>query len=92
MTTQILFRIDKKLKDRAMEKARHEGVALSSVLKLATKAFVEGALDIQLVGTTKLGSATEKRFARSLLDIQKKKNLSPAFSTADKAIRYLRKL
>lgn len=32
-----------------MEKARHEGVALSSVLKLATKAFVDGNLDIQLV-------------------------------------------
>lgn len=92
MTTQVLFRIDKKLKDRAMEKARHEGVALSSVLKLATKAFVDGALDIQLTGTTKLKPAAEKRFARSLLDIQKKKGLSPAFPTADKAIRYLRKL
>ncbi len=92
MITQVLFRIDKKLKDRAMEKARHEGVALSSVLKLATRAFVDGSLDIQLVGTTKFKPATEKRLAQSLEDIRKKKNLSPAFPTANKAIHYLRKL
>jgi len=39
-TTQIIFKIDQKTKDRAMQKARKEGTTLSAFLKSATSAYV----------------------------------------------------
>ena len=51
MTTQVIFKIDKKLKERAMKRAENEGLPFASVLKLATKAYVEGDLTIR--GITK---------------------------------------
>ena len=33
MTSQIIFKIEKKLKDKAMKKAQGEGIAFAAVLK-----------------------------------------------------------
>ena len=49
MITQVIFKVDKKLKDQAMKKAEKEGISFSSVLKMATKAFVEDKLNVGLV-------------------------------------------
>ncbi len=48
MKTQIIFKIDKKLKDSAMKKARAEGMTLSSFFNFAASAFVENKIDISL--------------------------------------------
>lgn len=56
MTTQVIFKIDKKLKEKAMAKAQHDGITFTSVLKLATKAFVEGDLMLGLVGSEKFNA------------------------------------
>ncbi len=49
MNTQIVFKIDSKIKTQAMKRAKREGVPFASVLKMATKAFAEGELSIDLV-------------------------------------------
>ena len=67
MTSQVIFKIDKKLKDLAMKKAQNEGIPLASVLKMATKAFVSGHLTLGLIGSEEFNAATQKK----LKNIQK---------------------
>jgi len=92
MTTQVIFRINKKLKDQAMRKAQAAGVPFASFLKMATQAYVEGAMDLQLVAQPRLNKKTRMILVQELDDIKKGKNISPAFDNADEAIRYLKKL
>ena len=92
MTTQVIFKIDKKLKNKAMQKAQNEGIPFASILKLATKAFVENQLNVGLVGKEEFNLRTRKMIARELKDIEKGKNMSPGFSNAKDAIAYLKKL
>lgn len=49
MTTQVIFKVDKQLKNRAMRKAKAQGVSFASVLKMATRAFVDGSLAVTLI-------------------------------------------
>lgn len=91
MTTQVIFRLDKKLKDQAMKKAESKGIALSSVLKMATKAFVNGDLDIGLVREERFNPKTRKELDKALKDIKTGKNLSPKFVSVDEAFAWLSK-
>ncbi|MDP2642046.1 MAG: hypothetical protein Q8P21_02025 [bacterium] len=54
MTEQVIFKIDKKLKEQAMKKAKREGIAFSSVLKSATQAYIEDQFEVGLVYNPKL--------------------------------------
>lgn len=90
MNTQVIFKLDKKLKDLAMKKAQHEGLPFGVVLKLATKAFVEGTLDIGIITNESFNSSTSKKIAKAIADIKKKENLSPRFSSTKDAIAYLK--
>ena len=92
MTTQVIFKIDKKLKDKAMAKAQHEGIAFASVLKLATKAFVDGDFAVGLIINEEFNPQTKKMLARELKDIKNNKNLSPSFNNAKDAVAYLKGL
>jgi len=49
MTTQVVFNIDPKVKARAMQRAKREGIPFASVLKLAAKAFAEGQFSVGIV-------------------------------------------
>lgn len=89
MTTQVIFKIDKRLKDKAMKKAQVEGLAFASVLKLATQAYVNGELDVELVARPKLNAKTRREIEQALRDIKAGKNLSPAFDNVNDAIAYL---
>ncbi len=89
MTTQVIFKIDKTLKARAMKKAQKEGIPLAVVLKLATKAFVEDRLDIDIALQPEFNEKTKKMLKEALEDIKHGRNLSPVFDNADDAIRYL---
>ena len=75
-----------------MQKAQNEGIPFASILKLATKAFVENQLNVGLVGKEEFNLRTRKMIARELKDIEKGKNMSPGFSNAKDAIAYLKKL
>lgn len=92
MNTQVIFKIDKKLKEKAMRKSRNEGIAFSSVLKLATKAFVKGDLGISIAPKRELNEKTKKILERALKNIKEGKNISPGFNNAKDAIVYLRSI
>jgi hypothetical protein len=91
MTTQVIFKIEKNLKDKAIKKAKSEGIALASMLKMATKAFIAGEFTVGLIQSENFNSKTSKEIKESLEDIKKNKNLSPRFKSAKEAIKYLRK-
>ncbi len=46
MTTKVIFSIDEKLKGAAMRKAKAQGLTLTAVLNMATRAFVDNKMDI----------------------------------------------
>jgi antitoxin component of RelBE/YafQ-DinJ toxin-antitoxin module len=89
MTSQVIFKIDKKLKDLAMKKAQNEGIPLASVLKMATKAFVSGHLTLSLIGSEEFNAATQKKLKNIQKDADAGKNMSPRFSSAEEAVAYL---
>lgn len=92
MTTQVIFKIDKKLKEKAMKKAEGQGLPFASVLKLATQAYVAGDLDVGLVAEEKFNAKTRRMLQRELRDIKLGKNISPRFTNAKDAIAYLKNL
>ena len=75
-----------------MRKAKNNGVPFASVLKLATQAYVDGSLDIELVTQQKLNRKTRTILTKAINDIKKGKNISPTFSNAQDAIRHLKQL
>ena len=91
MTTQVIFKIDKKLKDRAMKKAQDAGMPFASVLKLATKAYVDGLFDVGIVSNQPFNTKTHREVAKALEDITEGKNLSPRFTNAKDALAYLKR-
>ena len=82
MKTQVMFKIDKKVKEAATRKARTEGITLSAVLQSAMSAFAEGDLKMSLIS---------REVEEIYRDIRAGKNLSPAFRSAKDAIAYLKK-
>lgn len=87
MITQVVFNVDSALKDKAMKKAKKEGVPFSAVLKMAVKAFVEDKLNLGLIGDFNLKTSRELR--KIYKDIRKGKNLSPGFSTVAEMRKYI---
>lgn len=92
MTTQVVFNIDLKIKARAMRRAKREGIPFASVLKLATKAYAEDRLSVDIAQEERFNAKTVREIRAALRDIKKGKNLSPAFSTVEEMDRYLGKL
>jgi len=90
MTSQIIFRIDKKVKDKAMKKAEREGVPFASVLKFATKAYADNQLNVGIFPEERFNAKTRRELDRALKDIREGKDISPMFQTAEAAIAYLK--
>jgi hypothetical protein len=90
MISQVIFKIDKKLKDKAMQKAQAEGFPFAFVLKMATQAYVDNNLDVQLVARPKLNEKTRRELIKISKDIKQGKNLSPGFNNVEEAIAYLK--
>ncbi len=89
MVTQVIFKIDKKLKDKAMAKAQDEGIAFSSVLKFATKAFVDGDFEVGIKMHSELNPRTKRMLAREIQEIKEGKNMSPSFSSVAEMRKFL---
>ena len=49
MTTQVIFKIDKKIKNMAQIKAKREGISLADLYKSATRSYIDGTLDVGLI-------------------------------------------
>ena len=89
MNSQVIFKIDKKVKEQAMRKAQKEGLPLASVLKLATKAYAEGQLTVGLFSAQHLNAKTSREVKTALKNIRGGKNLSPRFRSSKTAALYL---
>jgi len=48
MTTQIMFRLEDKLKKAVQKKAKEEGITISDFFKSAAKSFVDGKINVGL--------------------------------------------
>ena len=90
MNSQVIFKVDKKLKAKAIAKARHDGIAFATILKLATKAFVDGHLTLGLVGSEKFNARASREIKGALNDIVRGKNISRSFSSAKDAVKFLK--
>lgn len=90
MTTKVLFVMDKNLKEKAMKKARSFGLPFSSVLNLATKAFVDGKLNIEMVEEERqFNNKTTKTLNKILKEIEQGKNIVGPFKTTKEIMRSL---
>ena len=49
MNTKIIFNTDKHLKAAAQKKARKQGLTLSAVLNLATRAYVDNEVTVDII-------------------------------------------
>lgn len=49
MISQVIFKIDSKIKKEALKKSKKEGIALSSILKLAMQDFVSGKSKLSMI-------------------------------------------
>lgn len=90
MTTQVIFTIDKGLKDKAMRKARSFGLPFSSVLNLATRAFVDGKIEVGIMDAPSFNAKTARKISLALSDIEKGKNLFGPFDSAKAMMKSLR--
>ena len=91
MTTQIIFKIDSKLKKAAQAKAKAAGISLSQIYKSATKSFVEGKFDVGLIyyGTLTPNAKTGKELLQARKDLEQGKNMSPVFTNMKEMDKYL---
>jgi len=89
MTTQVIFTIDKDLKRKAMRKARSFGLPFSSVLNLATRAFVEGKVNVELVETRAFNAKTRRILTRALKDVKMGRNIVGPFDSAEAMMKSL---
>lgn len=53
MTTQISFTADEKLKELTASKAKEEGITLKTLFIYSMKAFVDGKIQLSMVGSNK---------------------------------------
>ena len=91
MTTQVIFKIDNKLKKAAQTKAKREGISLADLYKSATKSYIDGTLNVGLVyyGVLTPNAKTGRLLMKARKDIKSGKNLSPLFKSSVEMDTYL---
>ena len=91
MTTQVIFKIDKKIKEKAQRKAKNSGLTFSDILQMATYAYVRDSFEPVLMRKEeKLNLKTQRELLKISNDIKQDKNLSPVFKNAKDAIAWLK--
>lgn len=91
MTTQVIFKIDKKIKEKAQKKAKGSGLTFSDILQMATYAYVRNDFEPRLVRKEEVLNAKTRRELREMSkDIRAGKNLSPIFDNTKDAIAWLK--
>lgn len=90
MTSQVIFKIDSKIKAKAMKRAKEEGVPFASFLKMATEKFAEGEFGIALVRREIPNAKTARAIRKASADFKKGINTSPAFSSGKEMDAWLK--
>ena len=86
--TTILIKTDKKVKASAQKAAKEIGVPLATILNAYLRQFArDGRVEF---GAQKMSRKLERELATIEQDLRAGKNISPAFSSAEDAIAYLR--
>ncbi len=88
MKVMMNIKTDKEVKENAQEIAREIGVPLSTIVNAYLKEFI-CTREVRLFAPPRMTPHLEKVIATARRDRKKKKNISPIFSTAHDAIRYL---
>ena len=88
--TQVIFNIDKALKQKAQKKAKQQGLSYTDILHMSTKAYVEGTIEPGMVVKETFNPKTKKILDKALKNVREGKNLSPTFDNAQDAIAYLK--
>ncbi|MEI7709374.1 MAG: type II toxin-antitoxin system RelB/DinJ family antitoxin [bacterium] len=90
MTTQVIFRIDKKIKIQAQKKAKGSGLTFSDILQMATYAYVKNDFEPVLMRKKeRLNMKTRRELMKISSDIKKGKNLVGPFTSAEKMDKFL---
>jgi hypothetical protein len=88
MTSQVIFNLDTKLKNQAMRKASKDGLPFSAILKSATKAYIEGRLEVGVYEPPKFNEKTRRKLDKALKEIEQGKGLSPLITNAKELKAY----
>jgi len=64
MTTQVSFTTDVELKNKALQKAKNEGITLKTLLVYAMKGFVDGKISLGLTFADSEPEVEELRISR----------------------------
>lgn len=88
MKTAINIKTDKEVKKTAQKLAEEFGLSLSAVLNAYLKNFIREK-EIRFSIAPKMTPEFEELLKKIEADIKKKKNISPAFSSAKEIDKYL---
>jgi len=88
MKTMINIKADKEVKENAQKIARELGLPLSSVMNAFLKEFIRSR-SISFSSIPRMTPALEEILGKVEYDIKKGKNMSPVFSSTEKANEYL---
>lgn len=75
MTTTIIFNTDPKLKKAAMQKARKQGITLTTVLNLATRKFVDDELEVDIIARDIAAARADIRAGKFLTAAEMRRSL-----------------
>lgn len=83
MTSQVIFKMDKKLKEAVQIKAKKEGISMADIYKSAARSYIDGNLSIGLIyyGTLTPNTKTGRMLMRARKEIKAGKNMSGPFKT-----------
>lgn len=73
MTIQISFTADEKLKELTASKAKEEGITLKTLFVYSMKAFVDGKIQLSMVGSNKEPEVEEIFFEDKNIQAKAKK-------------------
>ncbi len=91
MNTQVIFKIDKKIKEKAQKRARGSGLTFSDVLQMATYAYARGEFKpVLMQKEEKLNEKTRRELIKISKDIKEGKNLIGPFDSAEAMMKSLR--
>lgn len=89
--TIINIKTEKEVKVTVQKLAKDLGLSLSDVMNAALRNFIRSR-EVYFSNIPQMTPEFERLLGSIEKDIQTKKNLSPAFDSADKAIKYLNSL
>lgn len=88
MKTVINIKADKEVKERAHEVAKELGIPLSTVINAYLKQFIRNK-EVYFSAAPRMTPGFERLLGGIEKDIAAKKNISPAFSSAEEMDEYL---